>query len=96
VRDIGSLSLNRLIAESEVSTELIYHLASNPEEARRISSLPAESMGREIGRIETRLEGGKVAPPKPIVTNAKPPPSPVVPLPTAARPNKAEQDYPEV
>lgn len=35
---------------------VIYHLAENPDEARRIAALPTFAQVREIGRLEGRLE----------------------------------------
>lgn len=58
------------IKTSDAGGELAYHLASNPEEARRISALPPIAQIRELGRIEATLVS--VAPVR--TTNAPKPP----------------------
>jgi hypothetical protein len=59
---------------SELGGEVAYHLASNPDEARRIASLNPISQIRELGKLEARL-GVAEASPKPKPTNAPTPPS---------------------
>jgi hypothetical protein len=60
------------IRTSDAGGELAYHLASHPDEARRITALPPIAQVRELGRIEARLETPK-APPKPTTNAPKPP-----------------------
>jgi len=44
------------IYDSDMAADLAYHIASNPEEARRISSLSNPySVAREIGKLEAKL-----------------------------------------
>ncbi len=43
------------IKTSDVGGELAYRLASNPEEARRISALPIIAQIRELGRLEASV-----------------------------------------
>lgn len=75
------------IADSEVGPQLAYHLAQNPEEARRISKLSAAAAGREIGKLEAKLsadstkqvdppanENASAQTPAPRVTKAPAPP----------------------
>lgn len=62
------------IRTSDAGGELAYHLASNPEKARRISALPPIAQIRELGRIEAVLT---VDPKEPVpvrTTNAPKPP----------------------
>ncbi|MDE3022975.1 MAG: hypothetical protein KGI54_14145 [Pseudomonadota bacterium] len=44
------------ILESDIGPELLYHLAKNPDEAKRLSSLSPIAAIREIGKLETKLE----------------------------------------
>lgn len=60
------------IKTSDAGGELAYHLASNPDEARRISALPPIAQIRELGRIEARLD----APSKPQAKTATDAPKP--------------------
>lgn len=59
------------IRTSDVGGKLAYHLASHPEEARRIVGLNPYAQVREIGRIEASLESGT---PPAKTTNAPKPP----------------------
>lgn len=43
------------IKDSDVGADVAYHLASNPEEAKRIATLTPLEQAREFGRIEERL-----------------------------------------
>lgn len=47
------------IRTSDAGGYLAYHLASNPEEARRISALDPHSQVRELGKLEATLEAGR-------------------------------------
>lgn len=66
----------RAIRTSDVGGDVAYHLASNPEEARRIASLDPFSQVRELGRIEARLETPATpqSPPAKTATTAPKPP----------------------
>jgi hypothetical protein len=59
--------------ESDISAELLYHLASNPEEGKRIAALPAFAQAKEIGKLEDKL----LAKPAKKQSNAPPPISPI-------------------
>jgi hypothetical protein len=59
--------------ESEIGAEMLYHLATNPDEGKRIASLPAFAQAKEIGKLEDKL----ASKPKPKPSNA---PEPVKPL----------------
>lgn len=59
---------------SEAGPELAYHLARNPEEARRIAALDHLAQIRELGRIEGRLEGR----PQARTATAAPEPAPML------------------
>lgn len=43
------------IKDSDVGPDIAYHLASNPEEAKRLAELTPLEQAREFGRIEERL-----------------------------------------
>lgn len=60
-----------LIAESDHAAELAYYLAKNPNEARKVMSLPAHRQGAEIARMEARVSQ---APQARKHSNAPPPP----------------------
>lgn len=47
--------MQEAIMESEVGPEIVRHLGLNPQELRRIASLPPIAAAREIGRIEVKL-----------------------------------------
>lgn len=63
----------------EAGPEIIYHLAKNRDEAKRIADLPLRSALREIGKIEAKLaDSSKEPPPKPQPrkTSSAPKPAP--------------------
>lgn len=61
------------ILESDISSDLVYHLAKDSAEADRISKLPPYAQAKEIGKLEDKLTAKK-----PIIkSNAPPPISPV-------------------
>lgn len=61
------------ILESDISSDLVYHLAKDTAEADRISKLSPYAQAKEIGKIEDRLSAKK-----PIIkSNAPPPINPV-------------------
>ena len=64
-----------LIAESDQAADLAYHLAKNPEEAFKLSSMPVEKAIFQLGRIESTLSKGNGSPVK--TTNT---PAPVIPV----------------
>lgn len=65
----------KAIQESDVAGELLYHLASNPEEARRIYAMSPHSQIREIGRLEASLVSSEA--PAPAKTTNAPKPATV-------------------
>jgi len=60
-----------VISEHDNGPAILYYLGKNPEEARRIASLPPARQGLELGRIEA-----KVSIPPPKRTSTAPPPAP--------------------
>ena len=64
------------IKSTESGGEVAYHLASNPDEARRIAALNPLSQVRELGKLEARLAAPPTKePPKgKSATDAPPPP----------------------
>ncbi len=72
-------AMNDAIKTSDVGPSVAYHLAKNPDDARRIAALPPISQVREIGRLEARFEAKAEEPaPKPTPKTATdaPPPTP--------------------
>lgn len=53
------------IRTSDAGGEIAYHLASNPDEARRIATLDPISQIRALGRLEGQLTAQSEAPPSP-------------------------------
>jgi hypothetical protein len=60
------------VKSSEHGPALLYYLAKNPDEARRLSTLSPMSLAREVGRIESRFTTSQTE--KPAKTTAAPPP----------------------
>lgn len=65
-----------LVKASPVSDDVAYHLATNPEESRRIAQLNPIEQAQEFGRLEGRFmnSGGSTPAPK-VASDAPPPPS---------------------
>lgn len=63
------------VLTSDMSAELIYHLAKNPEEIERINKMSYRDVVKAIGKLEYKLESKKEEKPK--LTNAPKPISPV-------------------
>lgn len=61
------------IRTSDLGAQVAYHLASNPEEARRIAGMNPLAAIREIGRLEARFDTKAVAPIKPASDAPAPP-----------------------
>jgi len=84
---------SELVASSDKGAEVAYYLASNPDEAHRISRLPAHRQGAEIARIE-----GKITPaaqmrrvsqaPAPVPTLSGAAPSPAMKSPQEMAPSE--------
>lgn len=65
------------IRTSEAGPDVAYHLAKNPEDARRIAALTPIAQIRELGRLEERLTAAPKAAPAKTATDA-PRPTPQV------------------
>lgn len=50
-----SITVNEVLLESKNGPELLYELAKDPEEYKRICSLSVVAAAREIGKVEARL-----------------------------------------
>jgi len=61
------------ILESDISSDLVYHLAKDTAEAERISKLSPYAQAKEIGKLEDKLSAKKPV----IKSNAPPPINPV-------------------
>lgn len=70
-----SENMRAAIMDSDVGTLVAYHLAKNPEEARKIASMTPLGQIRALGRIEAKLEAGQT--PATVSSNAPPPPKTV-------------------
>lgn len=57
------------ILESDLSSDLVYFLAKNDDEATRISALTPYAQAKEIGKLEDKLSAKK-----PIIKSTAPPP----------------------
>ena len=68
------------LLDSDSGPELAYHLAKNPETAKRINALSPLAAAREIGRIEATLSIPAAPPVKP-ASNA---PAPITPVRSSA------------
>lgn len=67
-----SPALQGALMDSEKGPDLVYHLAKNPADARRLSQLPEKQMLREIWNMESTM---KTAPNAPAArTTSAPPP----------------------
>ena len=77
--------------ESESGAEILYHLAKQPAELKRIAALSPVSAVREIGKLEAALTKSSSAPENgtPRITGAPKPPPPT------GRPSKTSSDTPE-
>lgn len=69
-------AMSHAIKTSETGPDVAYHLATNPDDARRIAALDAPSQFREMGKLEARLATPPTKePPKgKTATDAPPPP----------------------
>jgi len=76
-RDQGlpiSPHMANMAKQSEIGTDLLYHLALNPDEARRISKLPEGAAWGALTVIESSLKT-EIAKSSKSVSNAPPPPN---------------------
>lgn len=71
---VCSPTMAEAIRTSETGADVAYHLAKNPEEARRIAALPDIAQVRELTRLETKLATAPAAPPKTATDAPAPPP----------------------
>jgi hypothetical protein len=72
-----SIPMAHAIIQSDVGTDIAYHLGKNPEEAKRIASLSVPLQLVELGKIAVKLETPSPAPaPKPVSAA----PAPVKPI----------------
>ena len=72
------------IRESDIGPKIAYYLASNPDEAEDIAELTGAAAIRAIGRLEAKLEDGKVS-----VTKT---PAPIKPVGQKAKVDKAPEE----
>lgn len=87
----GVPAARQAMLESELGAEILYHLAKQPNELKRIAALSPVSAVREIGKLEAALQKSSSAPENgtPRITGAPKPPPPT------GRPSKTSSDTPE-
>ena len=93
----ASPTLGEMIINSDVGPELMYALAKDPTEYKRINALSPLAAAREIGKLESKLVA-KSAEPKietKKLTKAPPPVSPVGSKGVVATKSLSEMDYEE-
>jgi len=75
-----NIPISQVMAEtirgSDIGPDLAYYLGSNPQEAHRISQLPAYLQAKEIGKLELKLESN---PPAKRTSSAPAPINPITP-----------------
>lgn len=78
IRRMATLSapIQDLILTSEIGPKIADHLGANPAEIARLSALPPHIIGRELGKLEARLE--TPPPPKAKTVTDAPEPAPSV------------------
>lgn len=69
-------AMEQAILEEETGPAIAYHLAKHPKEVERIAQLSDIAAAREIGKLAAKLAKAP-EPPKPKITNAPPPITPV-------------------
>lgn len=76
----NSPAVREIIITSENGPELLYELAKNPDEARRIAKLGPLAAAREMGKIEARLSSSKTSEAKQDPKKISQAPKPLVPV----------------
>jgi hypothetical protein len=95
-----SQTVEDLILSSENGPELLYELAKNPEEAKRICSLPPTAAAREFGKFEAKVLSAKAPvqeqkkPEPKTLTKAPKPIEPVGTVAKAVRKSVYDEDLP--
>lgn len=72
-----SPGLQKAIIESDMAPEIMYELAKNPDEYKRVNQLTDSGIQRALGRIEAKLELSKKSSPKPVVKKKSKAPNPL-------------------
>ena len=95
--DFAELTLNEdlilapdvvhILLDTEIPEEIMYHLASNPDESERISGLDPIRIAKEIGKIEVKLTKSEVKEVKPPKKQSKAP-DPITPVRTTGTTEK--------
>jgi hypothetical protein len=67
-------ALREALAESDLGSELLYHLAKNPDEAKRLAGLSPRSAVYELGKLEAKLSAAATPAPPPRKETAAPAP----------------------
>ena len=68
------------IFESDVGPKILYHLAENPDEAKKLAEMSQAKALREIGKLEARLETKKAEPEVRTVAAKSNAPAPISPI----------------
>ena len=80
------------IFESEVGPQLLYHLAENPDIAKKLQGLSPISALRMIGKLEAKFEEAPTSNPKETVAKTSKAPPPISPIKAAANGPVTELD----
>lgn len=89
---VQSDAVATLIKESEFGADVAYHLATNPDDMRRLNALPPLLAAREFGKLESKLSAPPPTPePRKLISQA---PEPVQPVQPSAVVEKDEQELP--
>lgn len=81
VRELAiSPTVENLLITSENGPELLYELAKNPEEFKRVNALSPLAAARELGRLESKLQPKSSEAPKPEPKKTTKAPEPIAPV----------------
>lgn len=97
----NSATIQNIIFNAENGPELLYELAKNPQEAKRIAMLPPIAAAREMGRFEAKLLSNQAPAPKDTATKTTKAPKPLEPVGTGKGtkvkslddPNLSQEDF---
>ena len=83
--------MKQVVLASDAGHELLYHLAKNPQETKRIGALPPGAQLLELGMMLGRMNGNTPAPARPEVKPSQAP-APPKPIKGPATPSVSEKD----
>jgi hypothetical protein len=80
------------IFESDLGPQILYHLAENPDVAKKLQSMSAISALRMIGKLEAKFEDAPAPTPKETVVKTSKAPPPIKPIKASANGPVTELD----